>query len=246
MKNVLINLTCKNFTKYNKAKFINLLGVDLEKCQYEIFDGKKYTKKLYGNDLFLFFSKNKFIGATIGAIYQKDFENYTKAWRIERKNRTGLESMSNLIIRIPEDQRIYRPRYNKKYNPIIKQQQPIKKRLEDYKRNKTNNVSDEIIMGMLQDLTNYIFKNVNNIENLQKFEKIYNWTINAGNLLSEVGSLMKEYQSCKNNFESEKKNYKEYCNKKNMEYNWKDEDSFSLNKYKDSIIEINKWYNIIK
>ena len=47
-------------------------------------------------------------------------------------------------------------------------------------------------------------------------------------------------------FKNEKKNYKEYCNKKNMEYNWKDENLFSLNNYKDSIIEINKWHIIIK
>ena len=59
MKKLLVKVI--NETLWSKTKKLGLikeLGIDLENCEgCEIFEGK-YTKKLYGNDLFFSSSKN--------------------------------------------------------------------------------------------------------------------------------------------------------------------------------------------
>ena len=79
----------ENF-KNLKEEELDISSIELErKIKYALLDtlkedlvynyrtSIKYSKKLYGNDLFLFFNhKNDLIGATIGAIYEKDFEEF--------------------------------------------------------------------------------------------------------------------------------------------------------------------------
>ena len=65
--------------------------INLEHYEYKIFNDKKYTKKLYGDDLFLFFDEgNNLIRTTIGTIYQKDFENEKKNYE-EYCNKKNME-----------------------------------------------------------------------------------------------------------------------------------------------------------
>src|SRR5574344_1013862 len=99
MKELLVKVINKTvYGKERRRSLIRDLKVDLEDCEScEVFE-EKYTKKLYGNDLFLFINEDyRLIGCTIGAIYQKQFEEYGK-----------------LIIRVPANARIYSKRYNKK------------------------------------------------------------------------------------------------------------------------------------
>ena len=66
-----------------------------------------YNKKLYGNDLFLFINdRGALVGATIGATYQRDLENYSCYVFDLTKNRKGLENRSNIILRIASEDRI--------------------------------------------------------------------------------------------------------------------------------------------
>ena len=48
MNNILIQLINKS-SRFNRKRLINLIGVDLEHFEPEIFNGKHYTKKLYGD-----------------------------------------------------------------------------------------------------------------------------------------------------------------------------------------------------
>ena len=116
--NLLVNLINSTVLGDNRKKqqLIRLIKADLENVNYEVFTDK-YSKKLYGNDLFLFFNhKNDLIGASIGAIYQKDFEEFGLGkylYENFRKNRSGLEEHATTIIRIPASERYYTSRYNK-------------------------------------------------------------------------------------------------------------------------------------
>ena len=152
MNNILIQLK-NSMSPWNRRGFIELLKVDLEHCQPEIFNGKHYNKKLYGDDLFLFINdRGALVGATIGATYQRDFENYSCYVFDLIKNRKGLENRSNIILRIASEDRIYTKRFNKKYSEYVPSTPSLKSRLKKYKNSKNKNIRPEQIENMLQEL----------------------------------------------------------------------------------------------
>ena len=226
MKNLLVNLI-KQGISGNKNSFLRISRIDLQNSKYEIFNDKKYTKKLYGDDLFLFFKDKDFVGATIGATYQtylEDFRYFRN--RAIRKNRKGLEQLSDLIIRVPQDQLIYKYRYNKKYNPVMEQPKSLSRRLQNYKNSKVKHYTKEEVVNMIIELNNYVIANINNQINLDKFKMLCN--PNPGDLLQSVGHLLKNYQNGLRMAETYKK------------FDW------CMNDMLQSVVEIEKWYNIIK
>ena len=147
MKKMLVKVINNTVSgKVRRRSLIEDLKVDLENCEScKVFKGK-YTKKLYGDDLFLFVNEDfKLIGCTIGAIYQKEFEQYTCYYRYNnfRKNRSGLEEHSKLIIRVPAEARVYSKRFNKKYTSATPKLPSLRARLINYKNKKNEEVNDE-------------------------------------------------------------------------------------------------------
>ena len=241
MNNILIQLT-NTMNGWNKVEFIKLLKVDLEHFKPEIFNGKHYTKKLYGDDLFLFINKKgRLVGATIGATYQKDFENYSYYVFDLRKNRKGLEEESEIILRIPNKDRIYYPRFNKKYNNYIPKQPNLKTRLNVYKNNKVKNVNSKQVENMLQELITIFTNNLFNKDyNTEKFSKVSGWSYDIEALIKNIASLTRDYKRHLDDLEREKNYYK----KTNTE--WTEKNSYSYKDYIQTITEINDWYKILK
>ena len=236
MENLLVKLIKRDIR--DKNNFSKITKIDLQNSKYEVFGNKKYSKKLYGNDLFLFFKNNRFIGATNGATYRKDLEYYSSMYGgdITRKNRVGLESLSNIIIRIPQEELIYKPRYNKKYNPYSIKTTSLKNRLIDYKNSKVKTVSKEEATSMIITLNNYVINNIDNQEKLDKFAKVSSWSTRPGHLLKEIGSLLDNYRSTLQSYEE----YKEYCK------NLIEENNFYEKRLLKSIVDIKAWHSIIK
>lgn len=242
MKELLVKVINKTvYGKERKRSLIRDLKVDLEDCEgCEVFEGK-YTKKLYGNDLFLFINEDyRLIGCTIGAIYQKQFEEYGCYFQYEnfRKNRSGLEEYAKLIIRVPANARIYSKRYNKKYTSIIPRMPSLKERLKDYKNKKNEEINDNIIIGMIEKTNNYIVKNLRNKEALEVFKNV-SYDIKGGALLRLFGSDVERYEDRLRFLNEEKESYKE----RGVE--WRAERSWSLKSYNDAKMEIINWFKCV-
>ena len=227
MENLLTNLI-KRGIHGSKNCFLRASKIDLQNSKYEIFGDKKYTKKLYGDDLFLFFNGKNFVGATIGVTYQTCLEDFSYFRnRAIRKNRKGLEQLSDLIIRVPQDQLIYKYRYNKKYNPVMEQPKSLSRRLQNYKNSKVKHHTKEEVVNMIIELNNYVITNINNQINLNKFKMLCN--PNPGDLLQRVGCLLKDYQNGLRLFET----YKE-------KFDW------CMDGMLQSIVKIKEWYGMIE
>ena len=242
MKKLLVKVI--NNTVYGKVRrrsLIEDLKVDLENCEScKIFKGK-YTKKLYGNDLFLFVNESfELIGCTIGAIYQKEFEQYACYYKYSnfRKNRSGLEEHAKIIIRIPAEARIYSKRFNKKYTSAIPKLPSLRARLADYKNKKNENINDDMIIGMIEKVNNYIVKNLRNEEVLSVFKKV-SYDTKGGSLLRIFGSEVETYESTLRILNKEKESYKA------RKIEWKAKDSWSLKPYDDAKIEIIDWFKCV-
>ena len=80
MKKLLVKVI--NETLWSKTKKLGLikeLGIDLENCEgCEIFEGK-YTKKLYGNDLFLFINNSLVFNTMLSRIGNKLYRISSKS-----------------------------------------------------------------------------------------------------------------------------------------------------------------------
>lgn len=242
MKKLLVKVINNTVSgKVRRRSLIEDLKVDLENCEScKVFKGK-YTKKLYGDDLFLFINEDfKLIGCTIGAIYQKEFEQYTCYYRYDnfRKNRSGLEEYAKLIIRVPAEARVYSKRFNKKYTSISPKLPSLKARLIDYKNKKNEKVNDDMIVKMIEKVNTYIVKNLRNREALNVFEKV-SYDAKGGSLLRIFGSEVENYESQLRILNDEKANYKV----RNIE--WKAEESWYLKPYNDAKIEIIDWFKCV-
>lgn len=240
MNNILIQLI-NSKSRFNKKRLINLIGVDLEHFEPEIFNGKHYTKKLYGDDLFLFINeKGRLVGATIGAIYQKSFEDFCVYDSELKKNRKGVEEKSKLVLRIPSENRIYRARFNKKYNKELPKKPSLNKRLSEYKNNKNKNLNDDQVKEMLCELITTFSNNIfNNDFNTKKFNSVTSWDSSIEGLISSITNLSKNY-----------KRYLEYLTTEKNEYekndkNWKKENSWYYKEYLSTITTIADWYKIL-
>lgn len=245
--NLLVNLINSTVLgdKRRKQQLIRLIQVDLENVNYEIFTDK-YSKKLYGNDLFLFFNhKNDLIGATIGAIYQKDFEEFGVGkylYENFRKNRSGLEEHATTIIRIPAEERYYKPRYNKKYSAVKNNSiydKKLKVRLNEFKKLKYEDISDDDIILFENEVVNYIMKNLRNNEALKVFEKVYSFNIDAPSLLRCFSNEIKEYELALKQINEEKENFK------NQGLDWKKEKSWYYDRLLSANESIVEWYKCL-
>ena len=227
--------------KVRRRSLIVDLRVDLENCEScEVFEGK-YTKKLYGDDLFLFVNDDfRLIGCTIGAIYQKEFEQYACYYKYSnfRKNRSGLEEHAKLVIRIPAEARIYRKRFNKKYTSATPKLPSLKARLQDYKNKKNEEVNDDMIVKMIEKVNTYIVKNLRNKEALNVFEKV-SYGTKGGSLLRIFGSEVETYESQLRILNQEKANYEA------RKIEWKAEESWNLRPYNDAKMEIIDWFKCV-
>ena len=227
--------------KVRRRSLIEDLKVDLENCEScKVFKGK-YTKKLYGDDLFLFVNEDlRLIGCTIGAIYQKDFEQYACYYKYSnfRKNRSGLEEHAKLIIRVPAEARVYSKRFNKKYTLISPKLPSLKARLIDYKNKKNEKVNDDMIVKMIEKVNTYIVKNLRNKEALNVFEKV-SYATKGGSLLRIFGSEVETYESQLRILNQEKANYEA------RKIEWKAEESWNLRPYNDAKMEIIDWFKCI-
>ena len=243
MKKLLVKVI--NETLWSKTKKLGLikeLGIDLENCEgCEIFEGK-YTKKLYGNDLFLFINKDfELIGCTVGAIYQKQFEEYGRYYIYEnfRKNRSGLEEYAALIIRVPVELRTYKYRFNKKYDPSKPYVPSLKIRLRDYKNAKSEAYNDDKIMEIIKKVNAYIMENLRS-ENLR--ETFYNVSGKIGaQILVDFSKSVEKYEIKKGYFEDEIKFYE----RRGLVYN-PNGNSWEQKQYREAKSEIIDWYNCIK
>ena len=242
MKKLLVKVI--NNTVYGKVRrrsLIDDLKVDLENCEScEIFK-EKYTKKLYGDDLFLFVNKDfRLIGCTIGAIYQKQFEQYACYYKYSnfRKNRSGLEEHAKLIIRVPAETRIYSKRFNKKYTSISPKMPSLNARLVNYKNKKNEKVNDEMIIGMIEKVNAYIVKNLRNKEALETFEKV-SYDTKGGTLLRLFGSEVETYENQLRILNEEKESYRA------EKIEWKAEGSWGLKLYNRSKMEIVNWFKCV-
>lgn len=245
--NLLVNLINSTVLgdKRRKQQLIRLIQVDLENVNYEIFTDK-YSKKLYGNDLFLFFNhKNDLIGATIGAIYQKDFEEFGVGkylYENFRKNRSGLEEHATIIIRIPASERYYTPRYNKKYRAVknnLIYDKELKIRLREFKKSKYENVSDDDIVSFENEVVNYIMKNLRNNEALNVFEKVCMFSVNTPSLLREFSNEINEYESVLKQVNEEKETFKD------RDLNWRKEKSWYYNRLLEVKKTICEWHECL-
>ncbi len=227
--------------KVRRRSLIEDLKVDLENCEScKVFKGK-YTKKLYGDDLFLFVNEDlRLIGCTIGAIYQKEFEQYACYYKYSnfRKNRSGLEEHAKLIIRVPAEARVYSKRFNKKYTLISPKLPSLKARLIDYKNKKNEKVNDDMIVKMIEKVNTYIVKNLRNKEALNVFEKV-SYATKGGSLLRIFGSEVETYESQLRILNQEKAN----CEARKTE--WKAEESWNLRPYNDAKMEIIDWFKCV-
>lgn len=242
MKKMLVKVI--NNTVYGKVRrrsLIEDLKVDLENCEScEIFK-EKYTKKLYGDDLFLFVNKDfRLIGCTIGAIYQKQFEQYACYYKYSnfRKNRSGLEEHAKLIIRVPAEARVYSKRFNKKYTSVSPKMPSLKARLVDYKNKKNEKVNDEIIIGMIEKVNAYIVKNLRNEEALEAFEKV-SYDTKGGTLLRLFGSEVETYENQLRILNEEKESYRA------RKIEWKADESWILRPYNNAKMEIVDWFKCV-
>ena len=243
--NLLANLINSTLTgdKIRIQQLIRLIQVDLENVNYEIFTDK-YSKKLYGNDLFLFFNhRDNLIGASIGAIYQKDFEEFGVGkylYENFRKNRSGLEEHATTIIRISASERYYTPRYNKKYSAVKNNSiydKKLKVRLNEFKKSKYKDISDDDIVSFENEVVNYIMKNLRNNEALKVFEKVYSLNIDVPSLLRCFSNKINEYESVLKQINEEKEDFK------NQGLDWKKENSwyyYRLLSANESIVEWHK------
>ena len=227
--------------KVRRRSLIEDLKVDLENCEScKVFKGK-YTKKLYGDDLFLFVNEDlRLIGCTIGAIYQKDFEQYACYYKYSnfRKNRSGLEEHAKLIIRVPVEARVYSKRFNKKYTSATPKLPSLKARLIDYKNKKNEKVNDDIIVKMIEKVNNYIVKNLRNEEALNVFKNV-SYDTKGGSLLRIFGSEVETYENQLRILNKEKVNYEA------RKIEWKAEDSWILKPYNDAKMEIIDWFKCV-
>ena len=217
------------------------LRVDLENCEScKVFKGK-YTKKLYGDDLFLFVNDDfRLIGCTIGAIYQKEFEQYACYYKYSnfRKNRSGLEEHAKLIIRVPAEARVYSKRFNKKYTSTTPKLPSLKARLQDYKNKKNEKVNDDMIVKMIEKVNSYIVKNLRNKEALNVFKNV-SYDTKGGSLLRIFGSEVETYENQLRILNKEKVNYEA------RKIEWKAEDSWNLRPYNDAKMEIIDWFKCV-
>ena len=227
--------------KVRRRSLIMDLRVDLENCEScKVFKGK-YTKKLYGDDLFLFVNEDfRLIGCTIGAIYQKEFEQYTCYYKYSnfRKNRSGLEEHAKLIIRVPAEARVYSKRFNKRYTSATPKLPSLKARLQDYKNKKNEKVNDDIIVKMIEKVNNYIVKNLRNEEALNVFKNV-SYDTKGGSLLRIFGSEVETYENQLRILNKEKAEYKV------RKIEWKAEDSWILKPYNDAKMEIIDWFKCV-
>ena len=238
----LINSTVSG-DKKRKQQLIRLIQVDLENVNYEIFTDK-YSKKLYGNDLFLFFNhRDNLIGASRGAIYQKDFEEFGVGkylYENFRKNRSGLEEHATTIIRISASERYYTPRYNKKYSAVKNNSiydKKLKVRLNEFKKSKYKDISDDDIVSFENEVVNYIMKNLRNNEALKVFEKVCMFSVNAPSLLRDFSNKINEYESVLKQINEEKESFEK------QGLDWKKENSwyyYRLLSANESIVEWHK------
>ena len=240
MNNILIQLINKS-SRVNRKRLINLIGVDLEHFEPEIFNGKHYTKKLYGDDLFLFVNeKGRLVGATIGAMYQKSFEDFCVYDSELKKNRKGVEEKSKLVLRIPSENRIYRARFNKKYNEELPKKPSLNKRLSEYKNNKNKNLNDDQIKEMLRELMTTFSNNIfNNDFDMKKFKPVTRWNSSIEELISSITNLSKDYKRYLGYLITEKNEYE----KNNT--NWKKENSWYYKEYLSVVTAITDWYKIL-
>ena len=222
-----------------KNRMLSLLGIDLNKVHYEIFNDK-YSKKYYGDDLFIYVDKyNELIGVSIGAIYQKDFETYSCIYRYDdfRKNRSGLEEHAVIIIRIPASERYYKPRYNKKYD-YNKDEKSLKSRLRTFKVLKAEKYSDEEINAFEKEIMTYFTNHLN--EKLpETFTKMDVNKNDFASLLMYFAGDMREYEEAKKYLNKEKEKY----NASGME--WSKAESWHYAEYLNSKNNIIKWYKCI-
>ena len=243
MNNILIQLK-NSMSPWNRRGFIELLKVDLEHCQPEIFNGKHYNinKKLYSNDLFLFINdRGALVGATIGATYQRDFENYSCYVFDLIKNRKGLENRSNIILRIASEDRIYTKRFNKKYSEYVPSTPSLKSRLKKYKNSKNKNIRPEQIENMLQELITTFANNVfNKNYNIRKFRSVAGFYGDIEDLAQTSLSLARQYKTYSKRLEQEKNKCKE------QKLEWVEKNSFSYSNYIQLITQINDWYKLLK
>ena len=239
MKKLLVKVINNTVSgKVRRRSLIEDLKVDLENCESCKVFKEKYTKKLYGNDLFLFINKDfRLIGCTIGAIYQKEFEQYACYYKYSnfRKNRSGLEEHAKLVIRIPAEARVYSKRFNKKYTSVSPKLPSLQARLIDYKNKKNEKVNDEMVIGMIEKVNNYIIKNLRNEEALNVFKKV-SYDTKGGALLRIFGSEVETYESKLRNLNEEKESYKA------RKIEWKAKESWSLKPYDDAKMEIIDWF----
>ena len=223
-----------------KKRILNLLGIDLHKVHYEMFNDK-YSKKYYGDDLFLYIDEyNDLIGVSIGAIYQKDFETYSCIYKFDnfRKNRSGLEEHAVAIIRIPSTERYYRPRYNKKYDINNENEKSLNTRLKTFKILKAEKYSDEEIAAFEKEIMTYFTNHLN--EKLpETFRKMDVNKNDFASLLMYFAGDMREYEEAK-----------KYLNKEKDKYNasgmiWSKSESWHYGEYLCSKKNIIKWYKCL-
>lgn len=245
--NLLVNLINSTVLGDNRKKrqLIRLIKVDLENVNYEIFTDK-YSKKLYGDDLFLFFNhKNNLIGASIGAIYQKDFEEFSVGkylYENFRKNRSGLEEHAEIIIRIPAAERYYRPRYNKKYSAVknnLAYDKELKERLAIFKNKKCEKYSDTDITVIQKRVVNYLMENLRNDDIIKSFNSIDCFASDIPSLLKSFVSDVRDYETHLRMLNEEKETLKN----NNME--WVKSRSWNHKQLLKNIDKIIKWNNCL-
>ena len=227
-----------------KRDLINLIAVDLQNVKCEIFKDK-YSKKAYGNDLFLYFdSDDDMIGASIGAIYQKEYERYgcyDYKYDNFRKNRSGLEEHAVVIIRIPASERYYKQRYNKKYNQMRKiyYHKELKERLVVFKNRKYEKYSDADIIAIQKRILNYLMENLRNDEAFKSFKSVNCFASNIPSLLKSFASDIQDYETHLKMVNEEKEMFK------NNNVEWVKSKSWNYKQLLKNIGKIINWNNCL-
>jgi hypothetical protein len=188
--NLLLKKVIRNWSNHLKSSFVHETEIDIEKCHPEDFTNKKYNYNKHIDDWFLFIDNNyRLIGLLKGSDRQNFYDKYEDdPLGLTAKNRKHLRDYSSLkfVLRVPETKCNYKSNkeikrekgFNKKYFPTkYEAKRRLRDRLEEYKRNKYNNINN--IEMMTQNLIGYLngllFKDNSEVSQIvSKVNKLHN------------------------------------------------------------------------
>lgn len=161
------NNTLKLIPLGEKSKNLRIMrdtGVDFNKSQGELFT-KKYNKNNNENDIFFFIKNNTIMAILKGA---KEIKNPDSYFYGKGANWTNLSKIEDIkIIRIPQDQLIYKYKGNNNKNTP----DSLQKRLEKYKREKYDWITIEGLESKIKRVTKAALEFSLEIEENEELEK---------------------------------------------------------------------------